>query len=60
MNMKVLVETLIEIPDKELLAELHASVVKNKALVLPDTSRFFLMLSCLFSGTDKQLKLSAI
>lgn len=58
--MKILIETLIEIPDKELLNELNQAIIKNNALIIPDIKRFFTMLQCLFSGTNKEIKLKSI
>ncbi len=42
------------------MAELKDQVLKNKSLLLPDIKRFFHMISCLLSGTDKQIKIQAV
>ena len=60
MNIKVLVETLIEIPDEELLTELTSEIKKHQSLVISDIRKFFHLLSCLFSGSNRKLKIMAM
>lgn len=60
MNTKVLVETLTEIPDMELLQELSTVLRANNSLLLANPATFFHMLSCLFSCSNKAIKMTAI
>ena len=51
---------MIEIPDKELLAELSSEILKAKQVLVPDLRKFFYMLSCLFKGSDRGIKVNAV
>jgi hypothetical protein len=53
MNTKVLIETLAELPDEELLVELERNLKNSGAVVVPDLNRLFAMFNAIFKCSQR-------
>lgn len=55
MNTKVLIETLTEIPDLELLSELERNLKNTGSLIVPDLKKLFIMFNALLKYHKKPM-----
>lgn len=55
MNTKVLIETLTEIPDLDLLSELEKNLKNTGSIVIPDLNKLFVMFTSIFKCRQKDI-----
>ncbi len=55
MNTKILIDTLTEMPDVELLSELENNLKNTGSIVVPDLNKLFNMFASLFSCKQKDI-----
>lgn len=54
MNVKVLIQTITEMPEVELLAELVENFTKQGKVLVPDLKKLFVMTAAVFGSSDRQ------
>jgi len=55
MNVKVLIQTITELPELELLTELTEIFVKQGKILMPDLKKLFVMMASVFGAPDRKV-----